>query len=124
MHAHLIGDTLNNEAPVRKFCPLSLSFYMQIVASLVRPIMVKTSAAHYSMLAKQDSLPLLPVPSLQQTMDKYLLAIKPLVDEEDYEYTKDLVKDFLKPNGDGEVLHNKLLQRAKTEKNWVRQCLL
>ena len=124
MHAHLIGDTLNNEATVRKFCPLSLSFYMQIVASLVRPIMVKTSAAHYSMLAKQDSLPPLPVPSLQQTMDKYLLAIKPLVDEEDYEYTKDLVKDFLKQNGDGEVLHNKLLQRAKTEKNWVRQCLL
>ena len=109
---------------VRKFCPLSLSFYTQIVASLVRPIMVKTSAAHYSMLAKQDSLPPLPVPSLQQTMDKYLLAIKPLVDEEDYEYTKDLVKDFLKQNGDGEVLHNKLLQRAKTEKNWVRQCLL
>ena len=112
---------------VRKFCPLSLSFYTQPVAKLVRLTMVKTSAAHYrplGMLAKQDSLPPLPVPSLQQTMDKYLLAIKPLVDEEDYEYTKDLVKDFLKPNGDGEVLHNKLLQRAKTEKNWVRQCLL
>lgn len=90
-----------------------------------RPTMVKTSAALYkpfSMLARQDSLPPLPVPSVQQTMDKYLLAIKPLVDEEDFEYTKDLVKDFLKPNGDGEVLHNKVLQKAKTEKNWVRCC--
>ena len=84
--------------------------------------MVRTSAASYkpfSMLAKQDSLPPLPVPPLQQTMDKYLLAIKPLVDEEDFEYTQDLVKDFLKPQGDGEMLHNKLLQKAKEEKNWV-----
>ena len=72
------------------------------------------------MLAKQDSLPPLPVPLLQQTMEKYLLAIKPLVDEEDFEYTQDLVKDFLKPNGDGEALHKNLLERAKTEKNWVR----
>ena len=88
--------------------------------------MVRTSAAIYkpfSMLAKQDSLPPLPVPPLQQTMDKYLLAIKPLVDQEDFEYTEDLVKDFLKPKGDGEVLHDKLLQKAKTEKNWVRSCL-
>ena len=71
------------------------------------------------MLAKQDSLPSLPVPSLHQTMEKYLLAIKPLVDEEDFEYTQDLVRDFLKPGGDGEMLHNKLVQRAKTEENWV-----
>ena len=88
-----------------------------------RPTMVKTSAAlhkPFSMLTKQDSLPPLPVPPLQQTMDKYLSAIKPLVDEEDYEYTKDLVNDFVKPEGDGQVLHNKLLQRARTEKSWVR----
>ena len=88
--------------------------------------MVKTSAIPskpFSMLAKQDSLPPLPVPPLQQTMEKYLLAIKPLVDEEDFDYTKDLVEDFLKPGGDGEVLHNKLLQRAKMEKNWVRLSL-
>lgn len=94
----------------------------KIVVRFARPTMVKTSAALYkpfSMLGRQDSLPPLPVPSVQQTMDKYLLAIKPLVDEEDFEYTKDLVKDFLKPNGDGEVLHNKVLQKAKTEKNWL-----
>jgi len=42
-----------------------------------------------------------------------------LVDEEEFEYTQDLVKDFLKPNGDGEHLQNKLIQKAKTETNWV-----
>lgn len=87
------------------------------------PVMVKTSASAvtkpFSMLAKQDSLPPLPVPALQQTMEKYLSAIKPLVDEEEFEYTQDLVKDFLKPNGDGERLQNRLIQKAKTETNWV-----
>lgn len=87
------------------------------------PVMVKTSASAvtkpFSMLAKQDSLPPLPVPALQQTMEKYLSAIKPLVDEEEFEYTQDLVKDFLKPNGDGEHLQNRLIQKAKTETNWV-----
>ena len=99
--------------------------FVKIVVRFASPTMVRTSVAIYkpfSMLARQDSLPPLPVPPLQQTMDKYLSAIKPLVDEEDFEYTQDLVKDFLKPKGDGEVLHNKLLQKAKTEKNWVGSC--
>lgn len=94
----------------------------KIVVRFASSAMVRTSAAShkpFSMLAKQDSLPPLPVPPLQQTMDRYLLAIKPLVDEEDFEYTQDLVKDFLKPKGDGEMLHNKLLQKANEEKNWL-----
>ena len=95
----------------------------QAVLNSARPIMGRVTAAAggkpFSMLAKQDSLPQLPVPPLQQTMDKYLLAIKPLVDEEDFEYTKDLVKDFQKPGGHGETLHKMLLQREKSEKNWV-----
>ncbi|XP_068735255.1 carnitine O-acetyltransferase-like isoform X1 [Montipora capricornis] len=94
----------------------------KVFVRFASPTMVKPSASlkkPFSMLAKQDSLPSLPVPSLHETMEKYLLAIKPLVDEEDFEYTQDLVRDFLKPGGDGEMLHNKLVQRAKTEKNWL-----
>ena len=74
----------------------------------------------YTMLSKQDSLPSLPVPSLQQTLDKYLRCIKPLVDHEDFEYTKKVVEEFKKPGGIGEQLQDKLLQKAKQEKNWVR----
>ena len=84
--------------------------------------MGKTAATGYrpySMLAKQDSLPPLPVPSLQQTMDKYLLAVKALVDEEDFEYTKKVVEEFKKPKGIGELLQAQLVERAKREKNWV-----
>lgn len=42
-------------------------------------------------------------------MDKYLLVIKLFVDEEDFDYIKDLVEDFFKLGGDGEVLYNKLV---------------
>lgn len=94
----------------------------KIAVRFTNPVMVRTTAALYkpfSMLAKQESLPPLPVPPLQQTMDKYLKAIKPLVDEEDFEYTEDLVKNFSKPKGDGEVLQNLLLEKMKTEKNWL-----
>ena len=96
--------------------------FQQIAVRFTNPVMVRTSTALYkpfSMLAKQESLPPLPVPPLQQTMDKYLKAIKPLVDEEDFEYTEDLVKNFSRPKGDGEVLQNLLLEKMKTEKNWV-----
>lgn len=110
---------------VRRLWPLKLLMLLlfhQIAVRFTNPVMVRTSAALYkpfSMLAKQESLPPLPVPTLQQTMDKYLKAIKPLVDEEDFEYTEDLVKNFSKPKGDGEVLQNLLLEKMKTEKNWV-----
>ena len=40
------------------------------------------------MFAHQQSLSRLPVPPLQQTLYKYLLALKPILSEEDYEATK------------------------------------
>ncbi|XP_031553075.1 carnitine O-acetyltransferase-like [Actinia tenebrosa] len=76
---------------------------------------------YHSMKALEDSLPRLPVPSLQQTMDKYLQAVKPLVDEDDYKNTKTLVEEFRKPGGVGEKLQERLLERAKFTDNWLAQ---
>lgn len=74
---------------------------------------------YHSMKALEDSLPRLPVPPLQQTMDKYLQAVKPLVDEDDYNNTKAIVDEFRKSGGVGEKLHEKLLEKAKITDNWV-----
>lgn len=80
----------------------------------------KVIPRHYhSLKALEDSLPRLPVPPLQQTMDKYLQAVKPLVDEDDYDNTKTIVDEFRKPGGVGEKLQEKLLERAKLTDNWV-----
>ncbi|NWS60128.1 OCTC octanoyltransferase, partial [Chunga burmeisteri] len=65
----------------------------------------------------QDSLPSLPVPSLAESLSKYLDAVKPFLNQEEYQRTEDIVKKF--ENGIGKELHRKLLERAKTRRNWL-----
>jgi len=71
------------------------------------------------MLKHQSSLPKLPVPPLQQSLQKYLKAIRPLVDDDEYQKTLVAVEEFGKPNGVGEKLQRKLEERAKIHDNWV-----
>lgn len=95
---------------------------------VTHPTLVKTMARKmapqyrpYSMLVKQRSLPRLPVPPLQQTMDKYLKAIRPLVNDDEFEQTTKLVQEFRKPGGVGEQLQEKLISKSKKEDNWVSE---
>uniref|UniRef100_A0A3Q3IG18 Peroxisomal carnitine O-octanoyltransferase n=1 Tax=Monopterus albus TaxID=43700 RepID=A0A3Q3IG18_MONAL len=67
----------------------------------------------------QRSLPPLPVPSLEISLSKYLEAVRPFASEEEFEATVDIVRKF--QNGVGKQLHQKLLQRAKTKKNWLEE---
>ncbi|XP_041481212.1 carnitine O-acetyltransferase-like isoform X1 [Lytechinus variegatus] len=71
------------------------------------------------MFAHQDSLARLPVPPLQQTLYKYLMAVKPIISPEDYEVTKKIVDDFGKPGGLGQDLQMGLINRAKKMENWL-----
>ena len=85
--------------------------------------LLKTSslARKGNMFAKQNELPHLPVPPLQQSLAKYLLAVRCLVDEGDYNNTKKIVEEFGKPGGIGELLQEALFKRSRVEVNWVRQ---
>lgn len=67
----------------------------------------------------QDSLPSLPVPSLEDSLSKYLDAVHPFASEKEFEATLDIVRKF--QDGVGKELHQKLLQRAKTKKNWLEE---
>ncbi|XP_075171733.1 peroxisomal carnitine O-octanoyltransferase isoform X2 [Anomaloglossus baeobatrachus] len=67
----------------------------------------------------QDSLPPLPVPSLQDSLSKYCDSVKPFLNDEEYKKTCRIVKDF--GNGIGKELHQKLLERARTRKNWLEE---
>ncbi|XP_040290476.1 peroxisomal carnitine O-octanoyltransferase [Bufo bufo] len=67
----------------------------------------------------QDSLPPLPVPSLEESLSKYCDSVKPFLNEEEYKKTCRIVKDF--GNGIGKELHQKLLERARTRKNWLEE---
>ncbi|XP_051465450.1 peroxisomal carnitine O-octanoyltransferase isoform X2 [Apus apus] len=65
----------------------------------------------------QDSLPSLPVPPLGESLSKYLDSVKPFLSQEEYQRTENIVKKF--ENGIGKELHQKLLERAKTRRNWL-----
>lgn len=69
----------------------------------------------------QEALPYLPVPPLQQTLDRYLLALQPIVSPEELSHTQKLVAEFRKPGGVGERLQKGLERRAKKTENWVGQ---
>ncbi|XP_038045797.1 carnitine O-acetyltransferase-like [Patiria miniata] len=73
------------------------------------------------MFAHQQSLSRLPVPPLQQTLYKYLLAVQPILSEEDYEATKKIVTEFGKPGGYGESLQMALIQRYQKMDNWLAE---
>ncbi|XP_069318791.1 peroxisomal carnitine O-octanoyltransferase [Eulemur rufifrons] len=67
----------------------------------------------------QDTLPSLPVPSLEESLKKYLESVKPFANEEEYKKTDEIVQKF--QNGIGEKLHQKLLERAKGKRNWLEE---
>ncbi|KGL74428.1 Peroxisomal carnitine O-octanoyltransferase, partial [Tinamus guttatus] len=67
----------------------------------------------------QDSLPPLPVPALEESLKKYLDAVKPFLNQEEYLRTEHIVKNF--ENGIGKELHQKLLERAKSRRNWLEE---
>ena len=71
------------------------------------------------MLKYQSSLPKLPVPTLQQSLQKYLKAVQPLVNDEEFKKTCKAVEEFGIKNGSGEKLQKALEDRAKTRDNWV-----
>lgn len=73
------------------------------------------------MLRFQESLPHLPVPTLEETAAKYLRSVIPLTTPDEFARTEAAVKDFIKPGGVGQQLQKKLLAKAAdpNTKNWL-----
>lgn len=71
-------------------------------------------------LSLQHTLQKLPVPTLEETLSKYIRSIEPLATSEELQRSKALAKDFLKPGGLGQTLQQRLLDvdRAAPD-NWL-----
>ncbi|KAF3937345.1 hypothetical protein ABW19_dt0203692 [Dactylella cylindrospora] len=74
-----------------------------------------------AMLRFEDSLPRLPVPTLEETAAKYLKSVHPLLSEAEFQQTTKAVKEFIAPGGKGEELQKKLVAKAADPnvKNWM-----
>ncbi|CAF1201093.1 unnamed protein product [Rotaria magnacalcarata] len=68
--------------------------------------------------AQQSNLPRLPVPTLADTARKYLKAVAPLLNNDEFNETKKIVEEF---QHESKPLQELLLKRADTEENWLSQ---
>ncbi|TMW62458.1 hypothetical protein Poli38472_005076 [Pythium oligandrum] len=67
----------------------------------------------------QDELPPLPLPPLEQTLERYIKSCEPLLSEQELEHTKAVCHDFL--HGVGPQLQAILQERADSERNWIEE---
>ncbi|XP_070706756.1 carnitine O-acetyltransferase [Pempheris klunzingeri] len=86
---------------------------------LVKPVSVTRVTDRY--LTHQRGLPSLPVPPLQQTCERYMSALEPIVEVDELKQTKELVDEFEKAGGVGEKLQRALEKRARNTENWLSE---
>lgn len=76
-----------------------------------------------STFEEDEKLPSLPLPSLSDTLQRYLESVKPFASSDnEYQKTEKVVKAF--QEGIGKVLHSKLEVRAQNERNWVSNSII
>lgn len=69
----------------------------------------------------EESLPKLPVPSLEETSRRYLKSLHPLLTKEEYSASEKAVAAFNKPGSLGQKLQERLIKKAQDPKikNWI-----
>lgn len=73
------------------------------------------------MLRFQESLPRLPVPTLEETAARYVKSLHPLLSAAEYDASKKAVEEFVRPGGVGRRLQEKLVARREDPavRNWI-----
>lgn len=66
-----------------------------------------------------DNLPHFPVPKLEETLQKFLLSVQPLLSTQSFKKTENLISEFGKSKGLGEQLQRLLQNRADKHENWL-----
>ncbi|RPA94175.1 hypothetical protein L873DRAFT_1814903 [Choiromyces venosus 120613-1] len=89
--------------------------------NMAPPTAYKEDPSAGPMLRFQKSLPKLPVPTLQETADRYIKSLKPLLTQHELQRTKAAVAEFIREGGIGQQLQEKLLAKAQKPEvnNWL-----
>lgn len=70
-----------------------------------------------STFAKDEQMPNLPLPKLDETLEIYYETLKPFGTEDELKNSRKIIENFKK--GVGKDLHKVLVEKAKNTKNWV-----
>ncbi|KAM7298625.1 carnitine O-acetyltransferase-like [Ixodes scapularis] len=73
------------------------------------------------MMSRQKELPVLPVVPLQDMLRRYVDFVEPFLAAEELKKFREVIHDFGKPGGDGEILHKLLVDRASCFQNWFSE---
>ncbi|XP_055524768.1 carnitine O-acetyltransferase-like [Wyeomyia smithii] len=96
---------------------------MRLVHTRTVPLRVASSGPLVRILTagafSTNALPPLPLPRLEETMNKLLSTVEPHVTEDGYRKTKAAVTKFTAPGGVGPKLQKLLEERAASKKNWL-----
>lgn len=106
-------DTGNNVITVTPRRKMSIQ---QETLITLAPKRTLTSASNLSP-TNPDNLPHLPLPKLEDTMQKYLKSVEPLLSQEQLKKTNSIVADFKR--GIGAQLHDILQFKAENSENWL-----
>lgn len=83
----------------------STSSQLKATGAPFRLIDMKNKQGTFSL---DDTLPRLPIPTLEETAALYLKSLKPLLNPTEFERSQKAVEEFIKPNGLGQTLQNRL----------------
>ena len=84
-----------------------------------KKVYIKTLDAP-STFEKDESLPRLPVPTLAETLDKYLVSLQPFLTQQELEHTSRLCRNF-RESPQGQLLQRLLLERSQARGNWLEE---
>lgn len=70
-----------------------------------------------NLYSQQSKLPRLPVPALEETIEKYLDCSKPFLNNVEYDHNQKLLNNFKETQG--KVLQSRLVERFNEKENWL-----
>lgn len=92
---------------------------LRISSQSINPLITTSIARNLTSVTNPDNLPHFPVPKLNDTLQKFLRSVQPLLSTQSYKTTENLIKEFSKSNGFGEKLQRLLQNRAEVHENWL-----
>ena len=99
----------------------SLQITMPIKRALqTTPPKLNTASSQKPLYASDNTIPSLPVPTLDSTFNKYLETIQPHATPQEFQHSTSLVRSFLATDY-SRTLQSRLEQRAKEKRSWLSE---